>query len=142
MNRFTLFAVAALLVAVFSQSDSGSRAEDTQPKADAKVQELMLQRRDTLRDLVLAVRQRMFAREFWNHDDYSMLKSANSELLKVELEIAETPDDVHRLLEDAVKKAEDFESFLKARMETSTFVLDARADRLRLEIKLLNGGND
>ncbi len=142
MNRFTLFATAALFAAAFLQLDSGSGAEDAQPKVDVKVQELIIQRRDTLRNLVLALRQRFYQTEFPDYGRYPSFMAASDELLQAELALAKTPDDVHALLKDAVETAKGFESLVEARQENGTVVLQARAERLRLEVELLKVANE
>ena len=127
-------ALAGLLALPAGSRGGGSPAAATQPSAE--LSGLQQQRIETLRQGSGLARQ-LFARGLVNADEVSHFDRA---LLEAELDAAASPDErvtVLRRALDAAKGQEDLAvKRAQAGLDTTLAPLQARADRLRVEIQL------
>lgn len=137
--------VALALVAVVVHGQSADAQESATTDREEKIESLLVERRDTLRQLLDTVRQQY---EAVGSVSYATVVEAENRLLDAELELAEAHQERVRLYREKLENLRELEELLAARhargQVTQDEVLEAKADRLAGEIDLLraqaNGG--
>ena len=127
--------VASLAVLLSSQTAGSQDKKPTSP--ENKINSLLVERRDTLRQLVDSVTAQYKA----GRTTLDNVIRARNGLLDAELEIAKTKTERIRIHEERVKNFRDLENAIKRRYTvgkgTYEEMLTAKAARLKSEIELL-----
>lgn len=131
-----LFSLAVLLGFLLCSQPAESQ-DAPQVSTDAKINKLLVERRDTLRQLLDAVT----ARHRVGQATINQVLRAQSGLLHAELQLANTREDRVRIREERLKTARELESVSKHQYEAAAAPrdswLEAKAGRLQAEIDLL-----
>ncbi len=136
MQRRSYFSVIIVVASTFFIASFTNAQESAEADERPQLEELMIQRRDVLLQLVKTLEMK-FSQGLCRVDS---VVAARAQLLDAELELATTKDARLKILHKQIKNLRELEDSLKIRHQAgqvpSDTLLSARAARLKAEIAL------
>ncbi len=134
MKRTILFLVLVMIVGLIHFGEDSLAV--TQESEDKELRVLLTSRRDALK----AILQNRFTRFQQGTEEFVMYADIVIEMMKVDLELARTKEEriavIEASLEMLVDREKRLEAMVDAALESSSLLLIAKADRLKVEIEL------
>ena len=137
LRTLTVFALISVALATVVANGTAQSAKVDTDNGSSQIQTLLKERRDTLHELVLAVKEQ-FRHGIGTHD--AVIRASN-QLLDAELELAQTREERIGIHKQRVRNLKELEEYARQRQRAAQVsvdkVLEARAARLGAEIELL-----